>query len=70
MLRLLARDTDGVTLVPPVVVKDELNDGLLVEHYKVPDLYENFYAITINRQFQTPMLKKLLSRSATDILED
>lgn len=31
MLRLLARDRDGVTLMPPIVVRDELESGALVE---------------------------------------
>ena len=32
MLRLLAREREGVTLVPPIVVRDELAAGVLVEH--------------------------------------
>ena len=28
MLRLLAREREGVTLVPPIVVRDELESGL------------------------------------------
>ena len=31
MLRLLARERDAVTLVPPIVVRDELESGDLVE---------------------------------------
>ena len=37
MLRLLARESDGVTLVPPIVVRDELESGALVEHCRVPE---------------------------------
>ena len=35
MLRLLARECDGVTLVPPIVVRDELEAGILVEHWRI-----------------------------------
>jgi LysR family transcriptional activator of nhaA len=61
MLRLLARESKGVTLVPPVVVKDELKAGTLVERYSIPDIKERFYAITQKRRFPNPLLKQLLS---------
>ncbi len=60
MLRLLARASDGLTLVPPVVVRDELQDGTLVEHVRVPGLVERFHAITARRRFPNPLLKLLL----------
>ena len=60
MLRLLARESDGVTLVPPIVVRDELASGVLIEHFRVPNLTENFYAITQNRRFPNPLLNQLL----------
>ena len=69
MLRLLARDTDAVALVPSVVVRDELRSGALVEYAAVPDLYENFYAITVRRQFEPPALKQLLGRREVGVLE-
>jgi len=62
MLRLLARESDGVTLVPPIVVRDELDTGVLVEHCRVPQLAEGFYAIAPNRRFPNPLLGELLSR--------
>ncbi len=68
MLRLLARDSDSVALLPTVVVQDELRMGGLVEYAVIPDLYENFYAITVQRQFESPLLKGLLQRSAADVL--
>ena len=68
MLRLLARDSDSVALVPTVVVQDELRTGSLIEYAVVPDLYENFYAITVQRQFESPLLKALLKRPASDVL--
>jgi LysR family transcriptional activator of nhaA len=60
MLRLMARETNGVTLVPPVVVKDELESGSLVERYKFPQIKESFYAITPRRRFPNPILSELL----------
>lgn len=68
MLRLLARDSDSVALLPTVVVQDELRTGGLVEYAVIPDLYENFYAITVQRQFEPPLLKSLLQRSAAEVL--
>jgi LysR family transcriptional regulator, transcriptional activator of nhaA len=59
MLRLIARESHGVTLVPPVVVIDELNSGLLVERCRLPQIRESFYAITRRRRFPNPLLKLL-----------
>lgn len=64
MLRLLARDSGGVALVPAVVVQDELHSGVLQQYCVVPKVYENFYAISAKRQFQSAVLKKLLSSTA------
>ena len=64
MLRLLARDGDGLTLVPPIVVRDELNAGILVERCRIPDLTESFYAIVQTRRFPNPLLRELLNRPA------
>ena len=61
MLRLFARESGELTLVPPVVVRDELKNGLLVEHHKIRDLSESFYAITQNRRFANPLVRELLS---------
>jgi LysR family transcriptional activator of nhaA len=60
MLRLLARESDGITLVPPIVVRDELDTGILVEHCRVPDLTESFYAIIHERRFPNQLLSELL----------
>jgi LysR family transcriptional activator of nhaA len=59
MLRLFARETRGVTLVPPVVVMDELAAGVLVERARLPRLRESFYAITRRRRFPNPLLREL-----------
>jgi LysR family transcriptional activator of nhaA len=68
LLRLLARDAGGIALVPSVVVRDELKSGVLVEHAVVPDLFENFYAITVPRSFAPPLLRELLARSGAEVL--
>ncbi|HLM46158.1 MAG TPA: LysR family transcriptional regulator, partial [Myxococcaceae bacterium] len=47
MMRLLARDTQAVALLPSVVVRDELRGGVLQEYCVVPGLHESFYAITV-----------------------
>lgn len=60
MLRLLARERDGLTLVPPIVVHDELQSGALVEHCRIPQLTESFYAITLSRKFPNQLLGDLL----------
>ncbi|CAM3272401.1 Transcriptional regulator, LysR family [Sphingomonas antarctica] len=65
MLRLLAREREGVTLVPPIVVRDELESGVLVEHCRIPQLTESFYAITLTRRFPNQLLGGLLPNHAT-----
>jgi LysR family transcriptional activator of nhaA len=60
MLRLLAREHAGLAVVPSIVVKDELDEGLLVEIDRLPGLRESFYAITQSRRFPNPLLRELL----------
>ena len=60
MLRLMARDSGGVTLVPEVVVQDELKTRLLQKYCEVPRVFENFYAITMRRHFQSAVMQALL----------
>ena len=68
LLRLLARDSDSVALLPTVVVQDELRTGRLVEYSVVPDLHESFYAISVQRHFTPPLLKTLLKQSEAEVL--
>jgi LysR family transcriptional activator of nhaA len=68
MMRLLARDTAAVALLPAVVVRDELLSGALQEYAVVPHLFECFYAITVQRHFEPPLLKALLQRDEADVL--
>lgn len=60
MLRLLAREREGVTLVPPIVVRDELQQGILVEHCRIPEVTESFYAIVKKRRFPNRLLTEVL----------
>ena len=69
MLRLLARWTRAAAVVPRVVVRDELRTGVLEEYCTLPGLHENFYAISIKRQYQHPLLKELLQRGAPELLK-
>jgi LysR family transcriptional activator of nhaA len=62
MLRLLARDSGAITVVPQVVVQDELREGRLQRYCAVPGVFENFYATTLSRRSSSPMLRELLAR--------
>lgn len=64
MLRLLAGSRPALTLVPPVVVRQELGSGALVERCRIPDLQERFYAITRERRFPNPLVRELLAAGA------
>ena len=69
MLRLLVRDSGAIALLPSIVVQDELRNGSLVEYCLVPQLYEDFYAITVQRHFQSPQIRSLLKRRDADVLD-
>ncbi|MCW3172929.1 LysR family transcriptional regulator [Shewanella subflava] len=62
MLRLLARDSGALVVLPPVVVKDEIEQGVLAVYQHLPDLYEQFYAITAQRKFVPEVLLTLLNQ--------
>jgi len=62
MLRLVAREHTGLAVVPPIVVKDELDSGVLVEVATLPGLAETFFAITLTRRFPNPLLNLVLPR--------
>jgi LysR family transcriptional activator of nhaA len=68
LLRLLARDSDSIALMPTIVAQDELASGRLVELAVVPDLYENFYGVTVQRRYEPPLVGQLLARPDADIL--
>ncbi len=61
MLRLIARDSQWLTVLPEVVVQDELHNGSLVIVGQLPDLQEQFYAITTPSLQRIPRLEVLLA---------
>ncbi len=60
MLRLLARDSGWLALLPEVVVQDELQSGHLVMVGVSSELMEHFYAITLPHRYQPSVLNRLL----------
>lgn len=63
MLRLLVRDSGAFSVLPPVVIKDEIEQGILSQYQRLTDAYELFYAITAQRKFVPEILTKLLAKS-------
>ncbi|NBC21701.1 MAG: LysR family transcriptional regulator [Alphaproteobacteria bacterium] len=63
MLRLLAREDIGLAVLPPVVVRDELESGRLVEACRLPDVSEVFSAITLKSGFLPPAVRQLLEQT-------
>jgi LysR family transcriptional activator of nhaA len=61
MLRLIARDSGWLTVLPEVVVQDELRNGLLVTVGRSTELRENFYAITTPQRHRVEVLERLLT---------
>lgn len=61
MIRLLARADVGLAVVPPVVLRDELASGALVEAPHDLALAEAFYAVTVARRFPNAALAELLT---------
>jgi LysR family transcriptional activator of nhaA len=67
MLRLLARDSGSLAVLPPVVVKDEIELGVLAQYQMLPQAYENFYAITIARKYVPEALLALLQQNTVTL---
>ena len=61
MLRLVARDSGWLTVLPEVVVQDELRAGVLVTVGRSTLLKENFYAITTLHRHRMERLEQLLA---------
>lgn len=61
MMRLLAREGIGLGVLPPIVVRDEVESGVLVEIETLPNLTETFYGVTVQRRFPNPLLFELIS---------
>lgn len=64
MMRLLACEGEGLALVPPVVVRDEIERGVLEVTHRIPQISELFYAITPSRRFPNPLVGELVERMA------
>ncbi|WP_165224701.1 LysR family transcriptional regulator [Affinirhizobium pseudoryzae] len=60
MMRLLARSGVGLAVMPPIVVQQELETGMLSELDTLPGIVENFYAVQIKRRFPNPLIRVLL----------
>jgi LysR family transcriptional activator of nhaA len=62
MMRLFAREDIGIAVLPPIVVKDEIAAGTLVEGAALPGIVQTFYAVMMERRFPNPLLKILLGK--------
>lgn len=62
MLRLMAREDLGLAVLPPIVVRDELAQGTLVEAAQLQGISETFIAVTVARRFPNPLLGGLLAQ--------
>ena len=60
MIRLLARADAGLAIIPPIVVRDELQSGLLLEAARLDGISETFVAVTLQRRFPNPLLADVL----------
>ncbi|MGV8938591.1 MAG: LysR family transcriptional regulator [Allorhizobium sp.] len=60
MMRLLVREGVGLAVLPPIVVKGEIESGALVEFDALPGVIESFYAVTVKRRFPNPLTRPLL----------
>jgi LysR family transcriptional activator of nhaA len=63
MIRLMAREAIGVAPLPPIVVRDELEAGMLREILPLPSIAESFFALTVERQFPNSVVNELISGS-------
>lgn len=61
MLRLLTRDTKAVAVMPSVVVKDEVANGNLKVYATLPNIYENFYVVTVQKHMSNKLVTELIS---------
>lgn len=61
MLRLLTREDAGLCVIPPIVVRDELASGKLVEAMRLEGIQETFLAVTLSRRFPNPLLRSVLN---------
>jgi len=60
MIRLLAREDAGLAIIPPIVVRDELQTGALIEAARLDGISETFFAVTQQRRFPNPLIAEVL----------
>ena len=60
MMRLLVREGFALAILPPIAVRDELENGLLMEADTLPGITETFYAVTLERRFPNPLVRSLI----------
>jgi len=60
MIRLLTRADAGLAIIPPIVVRDELHSGVLIEAARLDGISETFFAVTQERRFPNPLLTEVL----------
>ncbi len=60
MMRLLAREDVGLAVLPSIAVKDELEQGTLIEADHLTGIAETFYAVTLERRFLNAMVRQLV----------
>ncbi|MFN3646058.1 MAG: LysR family transcriptional regulator [Gemmobacter sp.] len=60
--RLLARADAGLAVIPPIVVRDELSSGNLVEASRLDGITATFFAVTQARRFPNPLPSDILHR--------
>jgi LysR family transcriptional activator of nhaA len=65
MMRLLVREGFALAVLPPIVVRDELASGVLVEADELPGLTETFFAVTIERRFPNRTAQTLIATTRT-----
>ncbi len=64
MVRLLTRQGVGIALAPAVVLADELESGLVAQAPFDLALTEDFYAVTVERQFPHPLVAQMIAAYA------
>ncbi|MCA3255109.1 MAG: LysR family transcriptional regulator [Alphaproteobacteria bacterium] len=64
LMRLLAREGVGLGVLAPIVVRDELRGGALVELEPLPGITESFYAVALERRFPNPLVAELIAAAA------
>ena len=62
-------DSGWITVLPEVVVQDELRSGVLVNVGQSSQLSEHFYAITAQRDRPVGPLNELLVRATANVFD-